>query len=147
MLGNSTLETHACSAPPAYQAQQGPQFAGEPSLGAARVQQCMWTGRNKADAQVPLTASHYQLLLTRKTHQWQNQGFYDPYLSTAQVRPLCCMAWHTHIRTCQGCMWLCAVVAGRMAFVAFMHASKSMLAIPHHIAVMSANWNVPGSCL
>ena len=69
----------------AFPTYRGPQSAGEPCLGAARVQQCMWTGRNKPDAQVPFSTSHYQLLLTRKAQQWQNEALYDPYLSTSQV--------------------------------------------------------------
>ena len=64
--------------------------AAEPSIGARHVQQCLWTGRNKPDARVPVTAPHYQMLLTRKTQQWQDDSSYNPYLSTSQV--LCMVA-------------------------------------------------------
>ncbi|DBA88532.1 hypothetical protein WJX79_000348 [Trebouxia sp. C0005] len=57
---------------------------GEPCIGARHVQQCMWTGRNKPDARVPLRAPHYQMLLTKKTQQWQDDNTYNPYLSTSQ---------------------------------------------------------------
>ena len=60
-------------------------LAAEPSIGARHVQQCLWTGRNKPDARVPVTAPHYQLLLTKKSQQWQNDSSYNPYLSTSQV--------------------------------------------------------------
>lgn len=63
--------------------------AGEPCIGARHVQQCMWTGRNRPDAGVPVHAPHYQMLLTSKVQQWQDDNRFDPYLSTSQVLDDC----------------------------------------------------------
>lgn len=60
-------------------------FAGEPCIDAPHVQQCIWSGRNKPDARVPMYAPHYQSLLTSKTLKWQDDNNFNPYLSTSQV--------------------------------------------------------------
>ena len=59
--------------------------AGEPCIGARHVQQCMWTGRNRPDAAVPLHAAHYQMLLTSKVQKWQDDNSFNPYLTTSQA--------------------------------------------------------------
>ena len=59
--------------------------AGNPSIGARHVQQCIWSGRNKADARVPVQAPHYQMLITSKVQKWQDDNSFNPYLSTSQV--------------------------------------------------------------
>ena len=59
--------------------------AGEPGIGARHVQQCMWSGRNKPDAGVPVHAPHYQMLLTSKVQKWQDDNNFNPYLTTSQV--------------------------------------------------------------
>ena len=61
----------------------------------------MWTGRNKPDARVPLRAPHYQMLLTKKTQQWQDDNTYNPYLSTSQASPLIDACVHAVILTDQ----------------------------------------------
>ncbi|KAL3135049.1 hypothetical protein ABBQ32_007995 [Trebouxia sp. C0010 RCD-2024] len=58
---------------------------GEPCIDAPHVQQCIWSGRNKPDARVPMYAPHYQSLLTSKTLKWQDDNNFNPYLSTSQV--------------------------------------------------------------
>lgn len=68
--------------------------AGEPCIGARHVQQCMWTGRNKPDARVPLRAPHYQMLLTKKSQQWQDDNNYDPFVSTSQASLSTIMSYH-----------------------------------------------------
>lgn len=60
-------------------------LAGEPCIGARHVQQCMWTGRNRPDAAVPLHAAHYQMLLTSKVQKWQDDNSFNPYLTTSQA--------------------------------------------------------------